>query len=115
MALSAKLKKLIQDAIPDPAKSLELITALQASVASPAADVAANSAASAVTVSADTIALSTADTYADADVNNAVNAALASVASKENVAIAALIVDINSTRTQINAILTALKNAGLMA
>lgn len=67
--------------------------------ATPAADVAANSPAS-----ADTIALSTSDTYTDAAVNTAVNAALATA-----------IADLNATRTQINAILTALKNAGLMS
>lgn len=63
--------------------------------ATPAADVAANSPAGAVTVTT-----SGGNTYSD----SAINTALSTVVG-----------DINSTRTQINAILTALKNAGLMS
>lgn len=69
------------------------------SALTPAADVAANTAATAIT-----IALSTSDTYTDSAVNTAVNTALGTV-----------VTDMNATRTQINAILTALKNAGLMS
>jgi hypothetical protein len=74
----------------------EIANAINAAASlSPAADVAANSPASAVTVTT-----AGGDTYSDA----AINTALASV-----------ITDLNSTRTQINAILTALKNANLMS
>lgn len=99
MALSEELKKRIRVAITDEATADELIAAIQASVASPAGDVADNSPAS-----ADTINLSTSDTYSDAAVNSAVNTALAAV-----------VADINADRLQINAILDSLRAAGLMS
>lgn len=68
----------------------EIAAAIDANTGRVAADVAANSPASAITVPDNTQA--------------SINAALVSVVS-----------DINADRTQINAILTALKNAGLMS
>lgn len=100
MALSDRTKAITIVAMADKKAGQELTTAIDAlHVAAPAADVAANSAAAAIT-----IALSTGDTYTDAAVNTAVNTALSTVRT-----------DINADRTQINAILTALKNAGLMS
>lgn len=100
MALSQLARNYLTVALANKARAKEIADAIDALHAvAPAADVAANSPASAIT-----IALSTADTYTDSAVNTAVNAALATVRT-----------DVNADRTQINAILTALKNAGLMS
>ena len=93
--LSKKARKALEIACPqgDPSAGYagtEIANALDNGfAATPAADVAANSAASAITVPDNTQA--------------SINAALVSVVS-----------DINADRTQINAILAALKAAGLM-
>jgi len=100
MALSQKTKDILTVAMANKVAAAELANKIDTGFnATAAADVAANSAAGAVT-----IALSTSDTYSDSAVNSAVNAALASVRTA-----------INADRAQINAILTALKNAGLMS
>ena len=99
MSLSQRTKDILVVAMADKRSANEISAALDNGfAATPAADVPANSAAAAIT-----IALSTTDTYTDAAVNAAVNAALVTA-----------IADLNATRTQINSILTALKNAGLM-
>ena len=94
MSLSVKAKEYLTVALSNAAVAKEIAAAIDASGSGPAVDVAANSAASAVTVTT-----AGGNTYAD----SAVNAALVSV-----------VADINADRVQINAILTALKNAGLM-
>jgi hypothetical protein len=97
--LSGKTSAVIDQALADQLASNELKTAINTGFnATPAADVADNSPAGAIT-----IALSTSDTYTDSAVNSAVNAALSTVRT-----------DINADRTQINAILAALRAAGLM-
>lgn len=96
MALSQLARTYLTNALANKAKAKEIADAIDALHAvSPAADVAPNSPASAVTVTT-----AGGNTYSDA----AINTALASV-----------VTDINADRTQINAILTALKNAGLMS
>jgi hypothetical protein len=99
MSLSSRSKSILTVAMADKKSASEVSAAIDALHAiAAAAHVANNAAASAVT-----IALSTADTYSDAAVNSAVNAALVSV-----------IADINSTRSQINAILASLEAASIM-
>lgn len=99
MSLSKEAKARLVIALTDEHIGKEVAAAIDASGSGPAADVVAQSNASAVTVT-----LSTSDTYTDAAVRAAVNAALVSV-----------IADINADRAKISEILTKLKAAGLMA
>lgn len=100
MALSTLARNYLTVALANKARAKEIADAIDALHAvAPAAHVANNSPAA-----ADTIALSTANTYSDAAVNTAVNAALATA-----------VADINADRAQINAILAALQAAGLMS
>ena len=98
--LSDRSKKILIVAMADKKAALEVQSAIDSLHAiAAAAHVANTSPADAVT-----IALSTSDTYSDAAVNTAVNAALASV-----------ITDINAANTKINAILASLQAASIMS
>lgn len=104
--LSAELKKRIRVAITDESTADELIAAIQASVASPASDVAAIGSTSNIPVS--NVTLSTANTYSDAAVKTAIDAA----ANAIRVAAEARL---DVIEAKVDEILSAIKTAGLMS
>lgn len=79
------------------------------------ARVAAVTAPSGTSIAGTTIALSTSNTYTDAAVNTAVNAAIVTLKSQINNAFTDEINKITTVNTALNAILTSIKAANLMA
>lgn len=131
MALSSKLKKEIKNAIGDKIRADELIAAIEASVASPAANVALFGATTALTALVATAANISAitGTYVDtvqptgAEINTVVNGLRTSVNTKldlkaDNADVETLRTEaearLDDIETKINAIIDAMTDAGLM-
>ena len=107
MALSVRTKRILEVAMADRVASAEMAAAID-SGSNPQAASVALIAVPTTDIPAAAAALSTADTYTDADVNAEINAAIDTVA---------LVIEgrLDTLETKVNAIITALKAAGLMA